>query len=57
LKLSQLELCKLAKNRIVREEIFEVWKEKPIEITEKRANFLMSGVDCILAYNVLLSLS
>ncbi len=44
-KLSALEFCKLAKEKISREDIFAVWKEKPIEITEKRADFLTRGIE------------
>jgi len=44
-KLSALELCKRAKEKVNRENIFAVWKEKPVEITEKRANFLMLGIE------------
>jgi hypothetical protein len=44
-EISALELCKLAKEKISRENIFAVWKEKPVEITEKRANFLMQGIE------------
>jgi hypothetical protein len=44
-KISALELCKLAKEKLTRENIFAVWKEKPIETTEKRANFLMRGIE------------
>jgi len=42
---SALELCKRAKEKVNRESIFAVWKEKPVEITEKRANFLFLGID------------
>lgn len=44
-KISVLEFCKLVKEKINRENIFDVWKEKPVEITEKRANFLIAGID------------
>lgn len=44
-KISALELCKSAKEKINRENIFEVWKEKPFEITEKRATFLVAGIE------------
>lgn len=44
-KISALALCRLAKEKITRENIFAVWKEKPIEITEKRANFLIAGIE------------
>lgn len=44
-KISALELCRLAKEKLTRENIFAVWKEKPIEITEKRATFLILGIE------------
>ncbi len=44
-KLSALELCKLTKKKIGQKDIFEVWKEKPNEITEKRAAFLILGIE------------
>lgn len=44
-KISALELCKLAKEKISRADILAVWKEKPIEITEKRAVFLIAGIE------------
>ena len=43
--LSALEFCMLAKKNISREDIFEIWKEKPVEITEKRANLLFAGIE------------
>jgi hypothetical protein len=50
-KISALELCKLAKEKISRENIFATWKEKPTEITEKRATFLIAGIDKYLEKN------
>lgn len=44
-KNSALELCKRAKEKIDRKSIFVVWREKPVEITEKRANFLIAGIE------------
>ena len=44
-KLSALDFCKVAQKKINRENIFETWKEKPVDITEKRTNFLLSGID------------
>ncbi len=44
-KLSALDFCKVAQKKINRENIFEVWKEKPTDITEKRANFLLAGIN------------
>lgn len=43
-ELSALEFCKLVKERIHPEDIFAVWKEKPVRITKKRASFLIYGV-------------
>lgn len=44
-KISALDFCKLAKEKMNKENIFEVWKEKSAEITEKRANFLLKGIE------------
>lgn len=43
-ELSALEPCGLTKKSISRADVFSVWKEKPFEITEKRANFLSLGI-------------
>lgn len=43
--ISALEFCILAKEKISRENIFEIWKEKPVEITERRATLLFAGID------------
>jgi hypothetical protein len=44
-KLSARELCRLARQKITREGVFEVWKEKPVDVTAKRAGFLMAGFE------------
>ncbi len=43
-RLSARELGRLAKQKLAPEDVFEVWKEHPIEVTTKRAGFLMAGL-------------
>lgn len=42
-RLSARQLGRLAKQKIAPEDVFNVWKEHPIEVTTKRAAFLMAG--------------
>ncbi|MFA6047798.1 MAG: DUF1284 domain-containing protein [Parcubacteria group bacterium] len=44
-KITAIEYCNLASRIITREKILKVWKEKPVEITEKRVDLLLKGIE------------
>ncbi|MFW5884829.1 MAG: hypothetical protein ACOCUF_01175 [Patescibacteria group bacterium] len=48
---SSLGLCRLARKKLNKEIIFKVWKEKPAEITQKRASLLLKGIDKYIENN------
>jgi hypothetical protein len=49
--IKSLELCELAKERLSREKIMEVWEEQPTDITEKRIELLVKGLDKYIRKN------
>jgi hypothetical protein len=48
-KITALEFCKLAKEKLNAENIFEIWKEKSTEETKERARLLFLGIEKYLA--------